>query len=167
MPIEPIFDQMQKARWKLQRLEVQLKQGHWTQDDFAYTGKYPFCPVCGLKSVVIPEAVESQCRCCGFFFYRNDIDWTYEELREEWLSHDGEWAISEFQPSVCWDANVQLLNIYAQDGLYEKYARTLNDGDRTDFEHAIEAKPIIDLGVINAAKKFIDFMKSYHEDPYD
>lgn len=55
-----------------------------------YTDK--ICPVCGYDGFESPPMTDDICPCCLFTFDVNDIDWTYDELRVDWIEHGAKWA---------------------------------------------------------------------------
>ena len=50
------------------------------------------CPVCGYDGFQSIPEYDDICPCCFFAFYVNDKDWTYEELRNAWISDGALWA---------------------------------------------------------------------------
>lgn len=49
------------------------------------------CPVCGYN-LETPPLEYDICPCCLFNFGISDQDWSYDELREDWIAHGALWA---------------------------------------------------------------------------
>lgn len=98
------------------------------------------CPVCGYELDFVPE-VDALCPCCFFAFYVNDRDWTFAELREDWISHGARWAWGkQGRPEpLNWNPVQQLTNI--------GYLCTTSD-----LESIVRAKPASSKGAATPIK---------------
>ena len=70
---------------------------------------YP-CPVCGYE---MPDpAVEGEiCSCCGteFGYDDDDLQATYDQLRQYWLHHGAPWFSHAVAPPYGWDPVQQVI----------------------------------------------------------
>jgi transcription elongation factor Elf1 len=75
------------------------------------------CPVCGYdeleKQPYDEKGNESfvLCVCCGFEFGVDDMLYTFESYRKEWLANGAKWLILTTRQSDDWNPDEQLKNI--------------------------------------------------------
>lgn len=75
-----------------------------------FTLVWSICPVCGFDNLHRPVKEWEICPCCLTEFGVSDRDWTYEELREDWVAHGALWAWGSKDIPVPpgWNAEEQL-----------------------------------------------------------
>ena len=64
------------------------------------------CPVCFYERMPYPPEDYNICPCCGTEFGNDDVEYSYEELRLNWLMKGAHWFYE--QPPVGWSAGAQL-----------------------------------------------------------
>ncbi len=71
------------------------------------------CPVCGYNQFTKTLKDHDICPSCLFTFFVNDMDWTPEELREDWIADGARWAwgSQDIPKPQNWSAIEQLKNI--------------------------------------------------------
>jgi hypothetical protein len=69
------------------------------------------CPVCGYNKFEKPPEIDDICPCCFFRFYVNDDDWSYEQLRADWIKDGAKWAWGKMPQPKFWDLEQQFKNI--------------------------------------------------------
>ena len=75
--------------------------------------KIALCPVCGYDGFDhVPENYDI-CPSCLLEFGVSDTDWTYDELRRDWIAQGAKWAWGneKMSPPPRWSALRQLCNI--------------------------------------------------------
>jgi hypothetical protein len=81
--------------------------------------KFFVCSVCGYNCLPRPlyskrgiPDVSIMCACCGFQpgYDDEELGYTLESYREEWLQNGSEWFLEIEKPNQ-WDLNKQLKNI--------------------------------------------------------
>ncbi|NOU93104.1 hypothetical protein GC093_07655 [Paenibacillus sp. LMG 31456] len=86
------------------------------------------CPVCGYDELKQPPYDEKGnesfdvCLCCGFEFGVDDMLFTFEAYRKEWLSNGAKWFFANIQ-SDNWSVDDQLKNIEKIKPMYTPYNR--------------------------------------------
>jgi len=87
------------------------------------------CPVCGYdeleKHPYDEKGNESFeiCVCCAFEFGVDDMLYTFETYRKEWLSNGAKWLLQASKHSDNWNADEQLKNIEKIKPMYIPYNR--------------------------------------------
>ncbi len=72
------------------------------------------CPVCGYPELKEPADMGDQfCPSCGFQFgiTDDDLGFTYEQWRQQWIEGGMMWWSPSRQPPELWNPVVQLLRI--------------------------------------------------------
>lgn len=71
------------------------------------------CPVCGYDRLERPIQDYDICPSCLCEFGISDRDWTYDEIREDWIAHGAQWAwgSNDIPKPYMWDNVEQLYNI--------------------------------------------------------
>jgi|SRR5271157_5903596 len=64
------------------------------------------CPVCFFDRLPYPAVDYHICPCCGTEFGNDDAEYTYEELRDNWIANGAHWFYE--QPPAQWNAWAQL-----------------------------------------------------------
>ena len=65
------------------------------------------CPVCYYPSLPYPPRDYHICPCCGTDFGNDDVESSWEELRENWIARGMNWFFE--QPPANWNPWEQLL----------------------------------------------------------
>jgi len=71
------------------------------------------CPVCGYDGFDhLPQQYDI-CPSCLLEFGVSDVDWTHDELRQDWIEHGAKWAwgSQDIPRPANWSACRQLLNL--------------------------------------------------------
>lgn len=68
------------------------------------------CPVCGF-GMSNPPADFSICPSCGTEFGNDDLDWSYEDIRAQWVAGGLQWWSNSHPEPPRWDPLLQLLEV--------------------------------------------------------
>jgi hypothetical protein len=66
------------------------------------------CPVCWFPALPYPARDYHICPCCGTEFGNDDSEFTWQELREQWICAGMRWFFGP--PPRNWSAQAQLLS---------------------------------------------------------
>lgn len=86
------------------------------------------CPVCGFGMVAPPEKFNI-CPSCGTEFGNDDLDWSYDQLRLEWLENGANWWSESIPAPVSWDPIEQVLPLIEVGGSENLEDNTFNFED--------------------------------------
>src|SRR5271167_5023970 len=92
------------------------------------------CPVCFFDRMPYPPKDYHICPCCGTEFGNDDVEFSYDELRNNWIGAGGHWFFG--QPPDNWSAWAQLA-MFAY-GLHTEVAATLAPLNKTTIRGVCE-----------------------------
>lgn len=68
--------------------------------------RYHYCPVCFYSKLPYPPRDYHICPCCGTEFGNDDVEFSYEQLREMWIAGGANWFFG--RAPVGWNPWLQL-----------------------------------------------------------
>lgn len=90
------------------------------------------CPVCAYPEMTDPVHEGNICPCCGTEFgYDDDLDVTYQQLRQRWIEHGMLWFSPVASQPHGWDPFIQLIEGGFTDFAFPDYDTTTS----TEYMH--------------------------------
>ena len=69
------------------------------------------CPICGYNKLRFPPVDFTICPCCGTEFGNDDLEFTHEEIRQQWIASGMHWFSDAIPRPANWNPIGQLLAV--------------------------------------------------------